>query len=33
MVGMVVPGPGDSVILRVPGDDRAGADGGREAAR
>jgi cell division protein FtsL len=30
VVGMVVPGPGDSVILRVPGE-RAGADGGRGA--
>jgi len=27
VVGMVVPGPGDSVILRVPGE-RVGADGG-----
>ena len=30
VVGMVVPEPGDSVILRVPGE-RAAADGGRGA--
>ena len=30
VVGMVVPGPGDSVILRVPGE-RAHADDGRGA--
>ena len=32
VVGMVVPGPGDSVILRVPGE-RAGADADADSGR